>query len=259
VIGREAIGEVFQEVEQRSAAVLVLFRRLLGIGPGGLPILRHAVRQVAIDATRTIVGSMHAGAGDRLIHVHQIFAFAEGIQRHGHGTDVEGVTADPQQMIEDTGDFVEHHPDVLATLRHLNAQQLLGGQAVGMLVAHHRDVVETVHVRHRLDPGPRFRQFFGGPVQQADVWVGALHDFAVQFQHQTQHAVRGRVLRAEVQGEIADISHVPDPRRCLRARCAGCFREARWSPAGRSRVLDPGHSASRHDPKSGSPCGRDDR
>jgi hypothetical protein len=50
-------------------------------------------------------------------------------------------------------------------------------------------------------------QLFGGAVQQADVRVGALDDFAVQLQHQAQHAVRGRVLRAEVQGVVLDFCH----------------------------------------------------
>jgi hypothetical protein len=36
-------------------------------------------------------------------------------------------------------------------------------------------------------------------VQQADVRVGALDDLAVEFEHQAQHAVRGRMLRPEVQ------------------------------------------------------------
>jgi hypothetical protein len=29
-------------------------------------------------------------------------------------------------------------------------------------------------------------------------------DFAVKLQHQTQHAVRGRMLRSEIDGEIAE-------------------------------------------------------
>jgi hypothetical protein len=65
-------------------------------------------------------------------------------------------------------------------------------------------------------------------MQQPDVRVGTLDDFAVHFQHQTQHAVRRRVLRTEIEGVIADISHVTDPRRYLRGRCAGCFRAVRW-------------------------------
>ena len=35
--------------------------------------------------------------------------------------------------------------------------------------------------------------------------IAALHDLAVQFQHQTQHTMRCRVLRAEVDIEVADL------------------------------------------------------
>ena len=76
-----------------------------------------------------------------------------------------------------------------------------------MLVAHHGLVVETVHVGPRLDVGFAFGQLFSGAVQQTDVWIGALDHFAVEFQHQTQHAVCCRMLRAQVQGVVLDISH----------------------------------------------------
>jgi hypothetical protein len=62
---------------------------------------------------------------------------------------VERVAAQPQQVVQDARDLVEHHADVLRAQRHLDAQQLLDGQAVGVLVAHHRHVVEPVHVGQR--------------------------------------------------------------------------------------------------------------
>jgi hypothetical protein len=118
------------------------------------------------------------------------------------------VRAQPQQVVEQPGDLGEHHADVLRTLGHFDAQQLLDGQAVRMLVGHHRHVVQPVHVGQRLDVGLALGQLLGGAVQQADVRVGALDDLAVQLQHQAQHAVRGRVLRPEVQGVVLDLSHV---------------------------------------------------
>jgi hypothetical protein len=40
-------------------------------------------------------------------------------------------------------------------------------------------------------------------VQQADVRIGTHHDFAVQLEHHAQNAVRCRVLRPEVEREVA--------------------------------------------------------
>ncbi len=41
-------------------------------------------------------------------------------------------------------------------------------------------------------------------MQQADVRIDPLDHFTVQLQHQAQNAVRGRVLRPEVDVELAD-------------------------------------------------------
>jgi hypothetical protein len=95
--------------------------------------------------------------------------------------------------------LVEHDADVLGAQRHLDAEQLFHRQAVGVLVAHHRDVVETVQVGQGLQPGARLGQLLGGAMQQADMRIGANDDFAVEFQHQAQHAVRRRMLRTEVE------------------------------------------------------------
>ena len=145
--------------------------------------------------------------GDRLVAVHQVLALAEAVQKHRHGADVEPVRTQPHQVVQDAGDLVEHDADVLRTQRWLDAEQLLDRQHVGVLVAHHRDVVEPVHVADRLVPGLRFRELLGRTMQQADVRVRLLHDLAVHFEHETQHAVRSGVLRAEVHRVTLDLSH----------------------------------------------------
>jgi hypothetical protein len=40
-------------------------------------------------------------------------------------------------------------------------------------------------------------------MQQTDMRVNALNALAVQIHHQTQNAVRGRVLRAKINGKFA--------------------------------------------------------
>jgi len=49
-----------------------------------------------------------------------------------------------------------------------------------------------------LQEGAGLGQFLGAAMQQADVRIGADDRFAVEFQHQAQHAVRGRMLWPEV-------------------------------------------------------------
>jgi hypothetical protein len=65
--------------------------------------------------------------------------------------------------------------------------------------------------------------FLGRAVQQADMRIGAHHDFAIKLENHPQHAMRCRMLRSEVQGKVAKFRHfdIPvsrfanDPRRDL--------------------------------------------
>ena len=110
-------------------------------------------------------------------------------------------------MVQDPRDLVEHHPDVLRTLRHLDAEQALDREAVGVLVAHHRHVVEPIHVRQRLDVGLVLGELFGRAMQEADVRIGALDHLAVELEHEAQHPVCRGVLRPEIHRVVADLGH----------------------------------------------------
>ena len=72
-----------------------------------------------------------------------------------------------------------------------------------MLLIHRRDVIEPVEIRDRLQISLLLDQFFGAAMQEADMRIDALDDLAVEFEHQAQHAMRGRMLRPEIDGEIA--------------------------------------------------------
>ena len=74
-----------------------------------------------------------------------------------------------------------------------------------MLLVHRRDVVEPIEIRHRLQIGLVLDQLFGAAMQQPDMRIDALDDLAVELQHQAQHAVRRRMLRPEVDVEVADV------------------------------------------------------
>ena len=74
-----------------------------------------------------------------------------------------------------------------------------------MLLVHRRDVIEPVEIRDRLQVGPALDQLLGAAVQQPDMRIDALDHFAVELEHEPQHAVRRRMLRAEIDGEVAAV------------------------------------------------------
>ena len=74
-----------------------------------------------------------------------------------------------------------------------------------MLLVHRRDVVEPVEIRDRLQIGLVLDQLLGAAMQKPDVRIDPLDELAVELEHQAQHAMRGRMLRAEVDGEVAEI------------------------------------------------------
>ena len=84
-----------------------------------------------------------------------------------------------------------------------------------MLLVHRRDVVEPVEIRDRLQIGLVLDQLLGAAMQQADVRIDPLDDLAVELEHEAQHAVRGRMLRPEVDGEVAEVlGHQATPAFC---------------------------------------------
>ena len=103
-----------------------------------------------------------------------------------------------------------------ARVRNLQPQQLLHRQAVGEVVGHGAEIVDAVGQRHDLLVELRLAGLLDAGVQVADVGHDAHDGFAIDLQHQAQHAVRRRMLRA----------HVQDHRLVLRPRLQ---RRGRWS------------------------------
>ena len=127
--------------------------------------------------------------------------------------------SDPQQVVENAGDFVEHGADVLRPDRRLDTQQFFDRQHIAMLVAHHGNVIKAIHVADALIVGLALGQLFGTTMQQANMRVSALDHLTVHFQHEAQHAMRCRMLRAKIHGVVANFRHrfSPLPARGSRA------------------------------------------
>src|SRR3546814_6673286 len=100
--------------------------------------------------------------------------------------------------------FGEQHAQVLGAQLHLEIEQLFDGEHIAMLHAHRRDVIETVDIGQGLKIGFVFHQLFGAAMEQADVRIDPLDDFAVHLEHQPQDAMRGGVLRSEIDHVIPD-------------------------------------------------------
>jgi hypothetical protein len=86
-----------------------------------------------------------------------------------------------------------------------NAQQLFRRETERMLLVHRRDIVEPVEVWNRLQVGLLLDQLLGAAMKQADMRIDAFDHLAVQLEHETQHTVRCRMLRAEIDREIAEL------------------------------------------------------
>jgi hypothetical protein len=117
------------------------------------------------------------------------------------------VRTQPHQVIQNTGDFVEHDADILSAQRHFDTGQLFDRLHISVLVAHHGHIVQTVHVGHGLQESLMFSQLFSRTVQKPDVRVCALYHFTIQLQNQTQHTVRGRMLRPKIHCVIFYFRH----------------------------------------------------
>ena len=80
----------------------------------------------------------------------------------------------------------------------VDPEQLLDREHVAVLVAHHRDVVEPIHVADRLIERLALGELLGRAVQQADVRIRLLDHLAVHLEHEPQHAVGGRMLGSQL-------------------------------------------------------------
>ncbi len=168
-----------------------------------LDVVDQLRRQVFVHPAGSKIGRVHARARRPLVEHHQLLAFLEAPERRRQRAHVERLRRDVQQMIEDAADLAIEHADQLPAPRHLDAQELLDRKAEGVLLVHRRDVVEPVEIRDRLQVRLVLDQLLGAPVQQPDVRVHALHDLAVELEDEAQHAVRRRMLRPEIDLEIA--------------------------------------------------------
>ncbi len=188
-------------------------------------------RQILMHAARADIGGMHAAAARALVEHHQLLALLEAPERRRERADIHGLRGDVEEMREQPADLGIEHADELGALRHGDADQLLDRERIGMLLVHRRHVVEPVEIGQRLEIGLVLDQLLGAAMQQPDMRIDALDHLAVELEHEAEHAVRGGMLRPEIDGELAVVAF----RLPLSASCA-VFRDLESLTSARSTL-----------------------
>ena len=167
-------------------------------------LCEEAWRDVLGETARLEVARVHADAGDELEEVEHGVALAEAVPEHRNGADLECARAEPDEVRVDAVELAEEHPHPRRLLRGLHLEELLDGEDEDELVVLERQVVDPLRVRDRLPPRLLLHVLLEPGVEIADDGLEAFDLLAVQIDDQAQHAVRGGMVRPEV-----DLKDVP--------------------------------------------------
>jgi hypothetical protein len=147
---------------------------------------------------------VHAHPGDHLEQVEHQVALAERVPEHRDRADLERHRPDPDQVRVDAIELAEAHPHPGRLLGHLETEQLLEREHEDQLVVLEGDVVDPLRVRDRLPPRLRLHVLLEAGVEVADDGAQAHDLLAVQIDDEPEDAVRGRVVRPEV--DLEDVA-----------------------------------------------------
>src|SRR5262249_38612520 len=91
----------------------------------------------------------------------------------------------------------------LRALGHSRAKRRLNGETKRIPLEKRPKIIQPFKISHRLQIGLVFDQLFRAAMQKPNMRIDSLDHLAVEFQNQPQHAVRRRMLRPEIDREIA--------------------------------------------------------
>ena len=155
---------------------------------------------------------MHALPGGHLEQVEDHLALAQAVEEDRDGAEVERARAEPDQVRGDAVELEVDHPQVLRARGHLGLEQRLDRAHIGHRVEVVGEVVHALDDRDHLPVGLVLGRLLDAGVHVADHRFDVAHDLALQRHEQPQHAVRRRVVRAEVErqqlGRGLDARHV---------------------------------------------------
>ena len=253
----------------RSAALedLVAEQQVVDLVAEGAQLLHHllglvdpAGGQVVLQAADAVEVGVEAAAGGRLDQVEHVLAIAERHEHRRDGTELHAEVAEEQADVGDAAELEQDRADPLRARRGLDLHQLLGGEDERHLVGEAAQPVDAVDQRGHLREGADLGELLVAAVHVAGARLGPHHLLAVEAHDDAQRAVRGRVLRPDVEGHalgleldvearvgglggdvaellaIGEVGHVASP------PSVGSLRLApRRSPGNGSTSTMPGH------------------
>ena len=136
------------------------------------------------------------------MHRLQLLALAERVEHRRDRAELERVGAEEHQVVEHPVQLGEQGARPDRPLRHLHAEHLLDGEHHAELVGERRQPVVPVGQHDDLPVVADLEQLLGAAVHVADDRLGRDDPLAVEDDAQPQHAVRRRVLRADVEHHV---------------------------------------------------------
>ena len=200
-----ALQEDLVAVQQR----LVLPDALLHVGDERERLALPSARDVLGDASHLDVARVHALPRGRLEQVEDLVALAEAVPEDRDRAQVERRRAEPNQVRVDAVQLAMDHAQVLRALGHRLVEQLLHAHAEGERVEVVRQVVHALDERDHLPVRLVLAVLLDAGVDVADEGLELAHDLALERHQQPQHAVRGGMVRTEVDRQHLLVAAVP--------------------------------------------------
>ncbi len=110
-------------------------------------------------------------------------------------------------MAGDTGKLVHQHAYHLGAAAYLNAGGLLYGHAQTVVIGMGREVIQSVHEMKCLRISELLAYFFDAAVDISHVDIDFIYGLAIDRRAETEHAVGGGMLRADVDHEVLGLEH----------------------------------------------------
>jgi hypothetical protein len=116
--------------------------------------------------------------------------------------------AQPEKVAGNPVELRQNNARCLGACRGFSADQSFDCEAIAESIRHRRDVIHPVDVRREHRVGAVFRNLLHSAMQIADDALHVFDAFAIELQHDTQHAMRRWVLRTHVEDEFGRIEIV---------------------------------------------------